>query len=1172
MRTNLYVLFFLVNVSLNSQEWTLINSSEQPNGIEYNTKSTLFRIDPINFTDILKIEGKTILNLPSHLFSEENLIVETYQIFEENIAKKYHSIFTFKGKKNHLSVYGSSGPSGLYLLVHDGPKTAFIEPTSTPSIYQYIQKSRLLKSNAQILAQFQCNTKNEPSAVWEGKPYIKGNPRNQKAENDLYRYRLAMATTGEFGQAKGNTKIKVMEEIVKIINRVNAILERDLGVTLQLIDNTDTLFYLDGNSDPYTNGNTDELIKENPSVVNNIIKTTNYDIGHVFGTNSGGQAWLEGACGGQKAAGATGTFGPYSGNLFYIIVAHEFGHQLGATHAFNRCDDENESSITAYEPGSGSTIMCYAGASNCGVNYIQNVNDEYFHVASIEQIRNFTRLGSGNKCAEILPSDNTSPIATIISPPITHIPVGTPFELVGIGSDSENDNLSFCWEEFDLGPKSTLGDPSGDSPLFRSFPPVDHGVRSFPRIIDLLNNKSDVNEIIPTYERNLRFRFTVRDNNSEVGLVDWDEIAFKTHGASGPFEVDFANESIELAGGIHQLVNWRTAGTNSAPVSCQYVHIIMSYDGGLNFTDTLAFATENDGAEYVLFPQIDDAGLRLKIMAADNIFFDVSNANFSIKSIAEPTYSISFSDNTVDLCSPGIISINVESIGINGFDQDIALNVFHQGTSLAVNLSNDTILPGAKASISFQSESINSSMLDVVTVQAISLSDTITREINLIRTPSNFSGFKTTFPINGAENISSLPILEWVNNPDAEFYEVQLAQNPRFDSLISSDILADTFFKPVFSLNENSIYYWRVKPINSCAAGNFTKVSAFQTKNINCTEFISSDTPKTGSRKIESVIKIDEEFPLVDINLPNMAGLFEFVGNIDAKLIHSDGTTITLFKDKCSNRSNFDLGFDDESSLEISCPLTDKNIHKPEEALSIFRASSSLGDWTLQINDNGGTTGGSITNWILQLCTDLIVNPPVLTMLDTLRVNFGQLASITSNNIVIEDLDTEAENLLFTITQVPNFGLLNKNDLQLNIGDQFSYRDILDGSVFYQHTGDELQLDFFSFLIEDGFGGWIPITEFPISIDQTIGVKDHNFSNILIFPNPIKRSLHIHSNQDILSPEVSVFNLQGQLLFFQKIENLNKITIELPNLPSGLGILRISTSEAILSKKILISN
>ena len=568
-------------------------------------------------------------------------LVKEASVMHPDLARKYPNNRSYVGvseKGGAKRIRFSINELGLNAVIKDVDQNVqYIEPlTSDKKYYKLFDRDQLKGEDL-----FECFVEQNNAA-------LKGLQAKKITDDGKLRtYKLALAATGEYSEyhiEDQNAEDKTDEEKIAVVlsamttalTQVNAIYETDLAVSMQLVADNDELVYLDPDTDPYSNFDFAKLLDENQANLDDVIGEDNYGIGHVLGTGGGGVAGLGVVCrNGQKARGSTGLPEPIGDYFYYDYVAHEMGHQFGANHTFNgddgNCSGGNRNDPTAVEPGSGSSLMSYAGL--CESQNVQSVVDPYLHAVSMEEIRAYITNGVGNNC-----SIESNLIFNANAPVVDAgedftIPIGTPYRLIGTGTDADGDQLSFTWEQVDN--EITAVPPSSTSTagaLYRSVKPSLDPVRYLPKLSTLSTGEiSSTWEVTPLVEREMNFVFSARDNHMEAGQVSTDDLKVSVTEAAGPFLVTSQNtEDLIWTQGEQETITWDVAGTDENGLNVSQVNILLSTDWGKTFTTVLAANVPNDGSQIISVPEISGSQCFVMVEAIGNYFFAINNKSFSI--------------------------------------------------------------------------------------------------------------------------------------------------------------------------------------------------------------------------------------------------------------------------------------------------------------------------------------------------------------------------------------------------------------------------------------------------------------------------------------------------------------------------------------------------------------
>ncbi len=498
---------------------------------------------------------------------------------------------------------------------------------------------------------------------------------------NLRTYRTAIACTGEYAVAATGlvspTVAQTLACIVTTLNRVDGVYETDLAVKMVLVPTETLVVFTNASTDPFAGNNSaGTLINESQTVIDNNIGNSNYDNGHTFSTGGGGLSTLGGICQtGQKASSITGSPQPTGDGYDIDYVAHEMGHNFGGNHTFNsktsNCGGGNRNGSTAVEPGSGITVMAYAGI--CGADDDSAHSIAYFHTISYDEIVAYTNSSFGNSCPVTTASGNSAPVVTGSANYV--VPKSTPFILTGSATDPNNDPLTYSWEETSVGAGTGAAWNAGAKPYFRNYNPVSIPSRMFPKlsVVQSGTYTTTIGEFLPNTQQTLSFRLVVRDNKMGGGGVCYAANTVTVSSVAGPLTVTYPNTTgITWASASAQTVTWAVNGTAGAPINCANVNLLISYNSGSTWM-MLMPNIANSGTQLITAPTVTAtiATCRIKVEAVGNIFFDISDKNFTIT--AASSGIATSSNNTIAMQlipNPASELVSINLYGLNASEKN----------------------------------------------------------------------------------------------------------------------------------------------------------------------------------------------------------------------------------------------------------------------------------------------------------------------------------------------------------------------------------------------------------------------------------------------------------------------------------------------------------------------
>ena len=992
--------------------WTVASESAYPSQSNKASPRLLVSLDESMLSTQLALKSskaakQNIVYFPNSSGEMIAFDVKEKSNFSPVLAAKYPEIKAYVGvgiDNSSLQVRFSLAPSGIDASINSSVELESTAIEKVRGTELYAISSNLEPHDEH--SRFSCSTEAKPIAksfkqilnasasgiMSNGASSGISSSRTSFANtNTLSKYRLAVSTNGQYTRYHGGTVAGALAGINATLTHVNAIFERDFGVTLELIANNDLIIYPDPATDPYSD-DVNPLNGELQTNLDIVIGSANYDHGHIFsalacGSGGCGNAGIIGGFCNDMAKGSawSDSLQP-EGSNFTKLVAHEIGHQVGANHTFS---DRSEGTGKNVEPGSGTTVMSYAGIT--GSNNVALQSDEYFHHVSIEQTLAYLQNQS---CHVDTPNENNLPVVEDI--PDRTVPILTPYILSGSATDEDSDDvLSYTWEQIDDGvvTNTSFGPKNLSGANFRSLPPSGSGERYMPKLSSVLSgnltlenpNTLSIWETLSSVPRDLNFGFTVRDNAVGGGGVAQKTMKVSVVDTDGAFRITSPADGLMYLANEAHTVSWTVAGTNLSPMLADKVTITLSADGGLTYPYTLASDVENDGSHEVVMPDYVTTDTRVRVQPNnDNIFYAINNQSFTLtrKDIIllseQYDYTVCSAQSTEASLTYETSSEYTDTAVLSASDLPTALSVGFSPASVSTDGSviNATIVAGADILAGTYPIKIN----------ARSDSRSQSLPLSVRAYAAEFTPIKLLTPLDNSLLERLTTTVTWKADVNADEYRIEVSTEESFDEMFYSSITAETSSN-ITNLQPNTKYYWRVSPLNRCSNGGSGDVHSFTTFDVTTAEDVPVIIPEEpGTGFYTSTITISEDQRITDVNV-----LLDMTVNdvyvLTATLTSPNNTEVELFYYACGGNADILAIFDDQAEA-FNCdfgsvPVLSGRLKPQSDALSRFNEQSTKGDWVLTIEDwaNENIGIGTINNFALQITTETGVEfenyPPI---------------------------------------------------------------------------------------------------------------------------------------------------------------------------------------------------
>ncbi len=213
--------------------------------------------------------------------------------------------------------------------------------------------------------------------------------------------------------------------------------------------------------------------------------------------------------------------------------------------------------------------------------------------------------------------------------------------------------------------------------------------------------------------------------------------------------------------------------------------------------------------------------------------------------VLQPTlpadFALQTTDANLEICTPGSDTTTVSITGLGGYSGDVTLSSIGLPAGAADSFTpNPVAVPGSSLLEVTAAGTSPGNYPFMVRGTDGSLTHDLNMNLDVFETVPGISTL--TSPADGAVDVSPSPTFTWTAASQASSYDLEVADDPGFSSIVySASGIIGTSHAAASPLDGLTTYYWRVRANNACGGGSYSAVFSFTTADIPAILLVDDD-------------------------------------------------------------------------------------------------------------------------------------------------------------------------------------------------------------------------------------------------------------------------------------------------------------------------------------------